>query len=33
MTEVTNLFTLYDAIDVPMRGFSKKIIFGGDIIL
>ena len=33
MTEVSFLFTLYDATDVPMRGFSKKIIFGGVIIL
>ena len=32
MTEVTNFFTLYDATEVPMRGFSKKTIFGGDIM-
>ena len=33
MTKVTNLFTLYDATDALARGFSKKIIFCGDITL
>lgn len=32
MTDVNNLFSLYDTIEVPMRGFTKNNISGGDII-